>query len=116
MSLGTPEDKKQEGITDEITQIDLNMDQAVVLHRALISLSVECKVRRESLKMQKADARDIKTGTSIPAAELDKITEEINLINYTEDKIPYLVDQVKESIIYLQKEDDAIIKGIILKG
>ena len=114
MDLGSKEDKEQEGITEEVTQITVNADQAVILYRAMISLSVELKVRKEGLKTQRADVRNVGPGKAMPTEEINKITEELNVINYTEDKIPYLVDSIKEAIVYLQKEDDALIKGIQL--
>ena len=105
MSLGTREDNEQEGIDEPTAELTLNLDQAIILHRALQSLSIDCSIRKQGLKNSRKETSNTK--------DLNEIREETRLVEFIEKKIPYLDEQLKTTIIYLQKEDDATIKGVI---
>lgn len=110
--LGSEQDKRQEGQFNETTELTLNIDQAVILYRAMISLSVDIKTRKESLTVRKNERKQMGRTLGEDREILSEINEELQLIKFTESKIPDLVDNIKEAIVYLQKEDDAIIKGV----
>lgn len=106
MSLGDPEDKIQEDSSEETTNLVLNIDQAIILHKALDSYSKDCSTRK--LVLNKINLKD----ETLSLEDINRIKEEVNLMNYIQKRLPYLQKDVKEAIIYLQKESDAPIKGL----
>lgn len=106
MSLGDIEDKVQEDSSEETTNLTLNLDQAIILHQALEAFSNDCNTRGSVLS--KINLKD----ETLTTEDIDRIKENLNLIKYIQKRLPYLRKDVRECIIFLQKESDSIIKGL----
>lgn len=106
MELGSKQDKEQEDISTETTEITLNLDQATICYLSFNqSLENTNKLIEylNKLRMLPFDQRQN------PLTN-EQINDEMRLAKFTKEKLTYLIQEAKEAVIYLDGEESEVIK------
>ena len=95
MSLGSEEDKQQEGTEDEVLQLTLNQEQATILYLSTLKSEEDTLSALAFFKEQK----QLKPEDRMEALlEHEVLNENIRLANYTLEKLRYLIGELKNLI------------------
>ena len=106
--LGSEEDKSQEGIQEDVSQLTLNQEQATILYLATLRSEQDTM---DALKLFK-EQRNLKPEDRMEALlEHEVLNENIRLANYTLGKLRYLIGELKGIIEELDKPEET--SGII---
>ncbi len=107
MDLGSNTDKTQESLETETRDMTFNLDQATVTY---LSYQMSLENTNQTIKFFK-DLR-LKPRNEWPEdINPELVNENLQLANYTKEKLTYLIDEIKQLIIELDLTGDSIIKS-----